>query len=432
VYQGEREPAIAEHRLIPRSTIATWKSHPPKRVVTLACDQTSAIQLERETLIAENQRLKNRLAAMRSMVMLLMTVLRLSCFSFEGVRLPEGRDKQRLIRATQRAGQFFKLSSLLKRIGLSPSRYHDWGQLKPCELTDFSSCPRSRPTQVTRDEQAAIGKLLQDPEYSHVPTGTLVKLAQRLKLVYASSTTWYRLMRLHQWRRPRKRIHPLKPTVGVRASRPNEIWHVDISIVTLLDGTRVYLQAVIDNSSRKVLAYRVSENYEPTATATLLEEAASCLPPSDDDTTQPPPVVSVYCDGGVENFNEAIDQVLSRFQMQRVQTQIDVQFSNSMIEAFWRSTKHKCLFQQRLDSLAAIRKCVTFYVQQHNEVMPHHAFKGQTPNEMFFGTGKTIEAELKQARAVARQLRIESNRKRSCAACSSKEPESHTIHLDKP
>ena len=56
VYQGEREPAIAEHRLIPRSTIATWKSHPPKRVVTLACDQTSAIQLERETLIVENQR----------------------------------------------------------------------------------------------------------------------------------------------------------------------------------------------------------------------------------------------------------------------------------------------------------------------------------------------------------------------------------------
>jgi len=179
---------------------------------------------------------------------------------------------------------------------------------------------------------------------------------------------------------------------------------VDISIVKLLDGTRVYVQAVMDNFSRKVLAYRVSEKYQPTATATLLEEAASYLPPSTDDPHQPPPSVSVYCDGGVENFNDAVDQVLSRFQMQRAQAQIDVQFSNSMIEAFWRSTKHNCLFQQRLDSLEAIGKWVAFYVMQHNEVMPHHAFKGQTPNEMFFDTGKTIDAELEQARATARPI----------------------------
>jgi putative transposase len=115
-------------------------------------------------------------------------------------------------------------------------------------------------------------------------------------------------------------------------------------------------------------------------TATLLEEAVSCLPPRTDDPQQPPLSVSVYCDGGVENFNSAVDQVLSRFQLQRVQAQIDVQFSNSMIEAFWRSTKHNCLFQQCLDSLISLRKWVELYVKQHDEVMPHHAFKGQTPD----------------------------------------------------
>jgi|GEM_PF-237821 len=432
VFQGVCEPDIEDYLSIPRSTIATWKTHPPKQVVTLACEQPLAIQLEREALTAENRRLKSRLAVMRSILVLLLTVLRLSRFNFEGERLPEGRDKQRLIRSIKHAANYIPLSSLLKRLGLSSSRYHAWVHMELCELTDVSSCPRTRPTQVTTDEQVTIGKLLQDPEYAHVPTGTLVKLAQRLKLVYASATTCYRLMKTHAWRRPRKRIHPNKPTVGVRASRPNEIWHVDISVVKLLDGTRVYLQAVMDNFSRRVLAYRVSEKYEPTATARLLEEAASCLPPSAHDTTQPSPAISVYCDGGVENFNLAVDQVLSRFQMQRVQAQIDVQFSNSMIEAFWRSAKHNCLFQQRLDSLTAIRKWVEFYIQQHNEVMPHHAFKGQTPNEMYFGSGKSIEGDLKQARFAARQARIEANRKRSCTACSSKEPELHSIQLDKP
>ncbi len=430
VYQGDHELAVTDKESIPRSTLATWKSRPPKQVVTLACDQPSNLEIEAESLRAENRRLKKQLAAMRSLVMLLLTVLRLSRFKFEAMRLPEGRDKQRLLRSIQRAHRFFALSSLLDRIGFSPSRYHAWAAAKPCELSDMSSCPRTRPTQVTPDERAKIGKLLQDPKCSHVPTATLVKLAQRLKLVHASSATWYRLMRQHLWRRPRKRIHPARPTTGVRANRPNEIWHVDISVMKVLDGTRVYMQAVMDNFSRKVLAYLISDQYEPTATASLLEEAAGSLPllPENPD---PQLHVSLYCDGGVENFNAAVDQVLTRFQLHRVQAQIDVDFSNSLIEAFWRSTKHNCLFQQHLDSLATVRKWIAFYIQQHNEVLPHHAFKGLTPDETYFGTGKNIEADLNKAKANARQARIEANRKRTCGACQKSEPELHTIQLDK-
>ena len=50
------------------------------------------------------------------------------------------------------------------------------------------------------------------------------------------------------WRRTRQWVHPPKPTVGVRASRPNQIWHIDTTAIKLIDGTKVYLQAVVDNS----------------------------------------------------------------------------------------------------------------------------------------------------------------------------------------
>jgi len=40
-------------------------------------------------------------------------------------------------------------------------------------------------------------------EYRHVPTGTLAVLAQRLGKVWASRSTWYRLVRQPGWRRPR-------------------------------------------------------------------------------------------------------------------------------------------------------------------------------------------------------------------------------------
>jgi putative transposase len=64
-------------------------------------------------------------------------------------------------------------------------------------------------------------------EYRHGPTGTLARLAQRLSKVFASPTTWRRLIRVRQWRRPRQRVHPAKPKIGIRAARANEIWHAD-------------------------------------------------------------------------------------------------------------------------------------------------------------------------------------------------------------
>jgi transposase InsO family protein len=114
-------------------------------------------------------------------------------------------------------------------------------------------------------------------EYRHVPTGTLALLAQRLGKVFASPTTWYRLVRRFHWRRPRKRVHPSGPKVGIRASRPDEIWHIDTTVIRLLDGSRAYLQAIIDNFSRRILAWKVSASFDPGVTAVLLHQAVSDL-----------------------------------------------------------------------------------------------------------------------------------------------------------
>jgi putative transposase len=45
-------------------------------------------------------------------------------------------------------------------------------------------------------------------KYRHVPTGTLAVLAQRLGKVWASPSTWCRLVRKFGWRHPRLRVHP--------------------------------------------------------------------------------------------------------------------------------------------------------------------------------------------------------------------------------
>lgn len=71
VFQGECGIELSQPEPIPRSTLATWKSRPPKEVVTLACDQPGELQFDRTFLIAENRRLKSRIAALQPIVMLL-------------------------------------------------------------------------------------------------------------------------------------------------------------------------------------------------------------------------------------------------------------------------------------------------------------------------------------------------------------------------
>jgi transposase InsO family protein len=249
-------------------------------------------------------------------------------------------------------------------------------------------------------------------EYRHVPTGTLAILAQRLGKVWASASTWYSLVRKFGWRRPRLRVHPAKPKIGLRTTRPNEMWHIDTTVIRLLDGTRAYLHAVIDNFSRRILVWRVAETFAPVNTVAVLVDAGRGVTPSE--TT---PVV--LADAGVENVNAYVDELITTGVLRRVLAFTELKFSNSMIEAWWRSLKHQWLFLHSLDSVATVRRLIEFYVQEHNRVLPHSAFRGQTPDELYFGTGDAIAADLAARVAAARQARVEANRSAACGTCPS-------------
>ena len=65
-----------------------------------------------------------------------------------------------------------------------------------------------------------------------------------------------------------------------------------------------------------------------------------------------------------------------------------------------------------------LRSLVDFYVTQHNAVMPHAAFNGATPDEVFSGTAGRLSAHLAHARDLARRQRLQHNPSRSCEACT--------------
>jgi len=199
---------------------------------------------------------------------------------------------------------------------------------------------------------------------------------------------------------------------------------LDVTIIRLLDGTRAYLHGVIDNYSRRILAWRLEERLGSGGTCHILREAVFQLKNCPEHTI-------VVADSGSENVNGAVDVLLDGEELTRVLAQVEITFSNSMIEAFWRSLKHGWLYLHTLDSLAALRRLIEFYVTAHNEVMPHSAFLGQTPDEVFFGIGDNVAKKLSEARKTAREERMMENRAARCGRCTG-EVSSAALLLQRP
>jgi len=70
-----------------------------------------------------------------------------------------------------------------------------------------------------------------------------------------------------------------------------------------------------------------------------------------------------------------------------------------------------------LDSLGSLKRLIASYIERHNTVMPHSAFLGQTPGEIYFGTGDHVPSQLKAAHQAAQQRGLTENRAARCRLC---------------
>lgn len=100
----------------------------------------------------------------------------------------------------------------------------------------------------------------------------------------------------------------------------------------MVDGSKAYLHGVIDNYSRRILAWHVSAKFETASTITVLLDAIGSRTSND----KP----EVLADDGGENVNGKVDELIEFGLLKRTLAQTGIRFSNSKIEAWWRALKH--------------------------------------------------------------------------------------------
>jgi putative transposase len=336
-------------------------------------------------------------------------------FSLSFKQLRDRSKKAEVIYLVEKLSDQISLKRCLVELGLSSSRWKRWKrEIKVCSTSPPTLCSQNSIQQLTSSEIKKMQKLVESPDFSHFSVCALHWYAQKTKNIFCSYSTWLKYVRLFKWRRTRNRKFEARPKQGVRASGPNRIWHLDLTKVRLLDGTRAYLQAIIDNSSRYVLAWQVSNEYGGLQTAQLLRKAME-----EAYRLERKNVPKVYMDSGRENINEHVSELDEQKFIQMVQAQLDVRYSNSMIEAFFRSLKHQHLHYRLLKDLSTLKTESEFYLREHNERMPHSALEGATPFEHYTGAWTEVDRlRLQKKRKQAAQARLKANRSLRCGQCA--------------
>jgi putative transposase len=161
--QRTGDVTVATDLGVPRSTARGWLAETATVVVSLDVTALTEPELRQEVV-----KLRRRVRKLRALLRLALALLQTSGFRLSVARLPDGRDKLRILRAVDRAREHLPLRALLRFLRVSPSRFHAWGRRqRACVLDDQSSCPRISPSRLTPSEVGAIKDLVTSPECGH-------------------------------------------------------------------------------------------------------------------------------------------------------------------------------------------------------------------------------------------------------------------------
>ncbi len=161
---------------------------------------------------------------------------------------------------------------------------------------------------------------------------------------------------------------------GVKIVRPNQVWSTDITYIRLSMGF-VYLVAIIDWYSRKVLSWRLSITLDNNFCIDALNEALSKYgKPEIFNTDQGTQFTA-------QNYTQILEEKRILISMDGKGRALD----NIYIERLWRTVKYEHVFIWRFDSVQELKTSLKHYFHKYNFHRGHQSLGEMTPDEVYNG-----------------------------------------------
>jgi putative transposase len=159
----------------------------------------------------------------------------------------------------------------------------------------------------------------------------------------------------------------------VAVTKPNEVWAMDITYIPMAKGF-VYLAAVIDWFSRRVLSWRVSITMEASFCVAALEEALAQHGKPDIFNT----------DQGSQFTCPVFIDVLTKRDIKISMDGKGAWRDNVFVERLWRSVKYEEVYLRAYDSVSEARERLGRYLDWYNRRRPHSSLDARTPDQAYF------------------------------------------------
>jgi putative transposase len=160
---------------------------------------------------------------------------------------------------------------------------------------------------------------------------------------------------------------------GLEVDRPNQVWAMDITYVPMARGF-VYLAAVIDWFTRRVLSWRVSITMEVDFCLDAVEEA-----------------LARHGTPGIFNTDQGSQFTSTDFTGLLLKHSITISMDgrgawcdNVFVERLWRSVKYEEVYLHAYESVAEARASISRYLTFYNGKRPHSSLDARTPDRAYF------------------------------------------------
>jgi putative transposase len=173
---------------------------------------------------------------------------------------------------------------------------------------------------------------------------------------------------------PGQAVHP-HLLRGLAIERANQVWAMDITYIPMARGF-VYLCAVVDWASRKILAHRVSITMDTDFCVQAVEEACAKY--------GTPEIFNT--DQGSQFTSQAFTELLTGRGIRISMDGKGAWRDNVFVERLWRTIKHDEVYLKAYDSVSHAQASLARFIDFYNARRPHSSLDRKTPDEFYFAT----------------------------------------------
>jgi putative transposase len=160
---------------------------------------------------------------------------------------------------------------------------------------------------------------------------------------------------------------------GMAVTRPNQVWAMDLTYIPMARGF-IYLAAVVDWFSRRVLAWKLSITMEASSCIEAVEEALS--------KNEKPEIFNT--DQGSQFTSDDFTGLLRKNGIAISMDGKGRWRDNVFVERVWKSIKYEDVYLHAYETVQEARTSIGKYLEFYNSIRPHSSLDGFTPDQVYF------------------------------------------------